>query len=408
MKIKIAKFFSILFVCVFFVSLLFGGTVKAETNLDIYMFWGDGCPHCEKESKFLNELLPSYPNISLNKYEVYYNKANSTLMKKVSSELGSNVSGIPYLIIGDKEFVGFSEGITDKEIKDRIEECVVSTCPDSISSIINDNNKSDEKDDEEQKNQTIETKESKIISLPFIGKINTIDFSLPLLTIIMGVLDGFNPCAMWVLLFLISLLLGFNDRRKMWILGSIFIFASAFCYFLFMAAWLNLIIFIGYVSWIRIIIGLVALIGGAYSFKKGIENKDGGCEVTNKQERKVVFEKLREIASRKNLLIAIGGIILLAFAVNLVELVCSAGLPAIYTQVLTLSHLENWQYYGYILLYILFFMIDDLIIFIIAMITLKMTGISTKYSRYSSLIGGGLMLIIGLLLIFKPEILMFG
>jgi hypothetical protein len=106
--------------------------------------------------------------------------------------------------------------------------------------------------------------------------------------------------------------------------------------------------------------------------------------------------------------LALGGIIVLAFLVNLVELVCSAGLPAIYTQILALNNLANWQYYFYIFLYVFFFMVDDLLIFIVAMVTLKMTGLSTRYARYSHLIGGILMIIIGILLIFKPEWLMFG
>ena len=114
------------------------------------------------------------------------------------------------------------------------------------------------------------------------------------------------------------------------------------------------------------------------------------------------------VVEKKRLWLALSGIILLAFTVNLVELLCSAGFPAIYTQILTLNHLAIWQYYGYLLLYIFFFMLDDLAIFIIAMLTLHLTGISTKYSRWSNLIGGILMVIIGLLLIFKHQWLMFG
>jgi hypothetical protein len=105
--------------------------------------------------------------------------------------------------------------------------------------------------------------------------------------------------------------------------------------------------------------------------------------------------------------LALGGIVALAFAVNLVELVCSAGLPAIYTQVLALNGLHSWQYYLYILFYIFFFMLDDLFIFFVAMVTLQMTGVTTKYARVSRLVGGLVMLVIGLMLIFKPDWLMF-
>jgi hypothetical protein len=126
------------------------------------------------------------------------------------------------------------------------------------------------------------------------------------------------------------------------------------------------------------------------------------------EKRQKIFEKIRAVIQKEQFLLALGGIILLAFAVNLVELICSAGLPAIYTQILSLSKLPTWQYYLYLILYILVFMLDDLIIFFTAMITLQAVGIQSKYTRFSHLVGGVLMFIIGILLIFKPEYLMFG
>jgi len=240
-----------------------------------------------------------------------------------------------------------------------------------------------------------------------LANIDLEKLSLPALTVVLGFLDGFNPCAMWVLLFLISLLLGMKDKKKMWILGLAFIISSAFVYFLFMFAWLNFFLFVGYIFWIRILIAGIALFGGYVSLKKFL-SKDSGCDVEGDEKRKSIFEKLGKITSNKSFWMALVGIITLSFAVNLVELVCSAGLPAVYSQVLALNNLSRIQYYLYLLLYILFFMLDDLLVFFIAMKTLQMTGITTKYVRWSRLIGGIMMVIIGLLLIFKPGILMFG
>ena len=160
--------------------------------------------------------------------------------------------------------------------------------------------------------------------------------------------------------------------------------------------------------WVRVAIGLLALVGGGYNLREYFTNKTGGCKVTGNEKRRKVFEDLKKITHRQELWIAVSGIILLAFAVNLVELVCSAGLPAIYVQILTLTGLPTWQYYAYLLLYIFFFMLDDLFVFFIAMKTLQMTGITTKYSRISHLVGGTIMILVGILLIFKPEVLMFG
>jgi len=198
-----------------------------------------------------------------------------------------------------------------------------------------------------------------------------------------------------------------KDRKRMWILGIAFIVTSAMVYFLFMAAWLNLIIFLGFVVWLRIVIAGVALLGGAYNIRSFFKNKSGACKVSGGQKKKKVFDKLKDITSQQQFWLALFGIILLAVAVNMVELICSAGLPAVYAQVLAMNDLATWQHYAYIALYIFFFMLDDLFVFFVAMITLHMTGLSTKYARFSNIIGGVLMLLIGLALLFKPEILMF-
>lgn len=324
-----------------------------------------------------------------------------------------DAGGVPFLIIGDKDFVGYADGTTDKEIESQIKHCLENSCSDSVASILKSTSENTENKDTEIEERKIDnsetTKTEKLINLPFIGEVNAMNFSLPILTIFMGAVDGFNPCAMWIMLFLISLLLGLKSRRRMWLLGVTFIMSSAFVYFLFMAAWLQLILFLGFIVWVRTLIGLLAVTAGGLNLKSYVREKnDSGCKVTGGEKRQLVFAKMKAIAQQNSLWLALGGIILLSFAVNLVELVCSAGFPAVFTQVLSLSDLATWQYYGYILLYIFFFMIDDIIIFAIAMFTLKATGISTKYGKWSKLIGGALMLILGILLIFKPEWLMFG
>lgn len=401
--------------------------VSAKTVLvNAYLFYGDGCPHCAKERQYLSDVLErKYSNLKIHTYEIYNNTDNALLLRVVAEKLNVRMEGVPFLVIGDQSFSGFADGITPLEIERRVKECSSGGCADSIAKLVGVSEEEvvlDERDTEpgkamdatndvpvgntnlqEQKDQ-----EKRIIALPFLGQINVADMSLPILTVMIGALDGFNPCAMWTLLFLISLLLGMKDRKKMIILGITFIVASASVYFLFMSAWLNLMLFLGFIIWVRISIGILSLIGGGYSITKSITDKESGCKIEGDEGRRKIFEKMRLAIQQNSLLLAMGGITLLAFAVNLVELICSAGLPAIYTQVLAMNHLATWRYYLYILLYIFFFMLDDLLIFLIAMCTLEMTGITTKYARASRLIGGLAMLAIGLMLIFKPDWLMFG
>jgi thiol-disulfide isomerase/thioredoxin len=381
------------------------GKILNDKKVNVYFFWGKGCPHCEEEKKFLNKMEDKYPQLRVHQFEVWGSSKNRNLMLEFGKKLNVNVRGVPFTVIGEHHIIGW---LDEKNTGKQLEEAIICSLGDSCRDVgaellgLAPENKNEDVENEEKSSPIPDT-----MTLPFIGEIKTKNLSLPIFTVLLGALDGFNPCAMWALLFLISLLIGMENKKRMWIFGSTFIVASAFVYFLFMAAWLNLLLFIGFIFWIRVIIGLVALGGGAYNLKEYFSNPAGVCKVTGAEKRQKFFEKLKNIVYRKNFYIALGGIIILAFAVNLVELICSAGLPVVFTQVLALSDLSVWQYYFYMLLYILIFMLDDLIVFFLAMATLQVTGITSKYSRISHLVGGILMLIIGLLLIFKPELLMF-
>lgn len=409
-------FYALLIVLAMISPFLNFARASADTNsIIIKLFWAEGCPHCAHEKEFLTDLMADNPDLVVETYEITKNQANMQLLVKIGQELKADVSGVPFTVIGSDYISGFAEGQTDKQIIELIEKNrpkALPSAPDKVEvekNIAEDNpdkegvvsqEKSDEAEDKTAPNQ--------VIHLPLLGEINSREYSLPFLSIIIGFIDGFNPCAMWTLLFLISILLGMKDRKRMWILGSAFIVSSALVYFLFMSAWLNLFLFIGFVAAVRVIIGLVAVGGGVFNVRDYFLNKEAGCKVSKSKKQQKIFEKIQTILHEKSFFMAFIGIILLAFAVNLVELICSAGLPAIYTQILSLSDLAKWQYYFYIFLYILFFMLDDLFVFIVAMATLKLTGITTKYSRISKLVGGAILLLVGIILIFKPEWLMFG
>lgn len=404
-KLKLVLFVLLLMVT----TLIPGYSASAATPVNAYLFWGDGCPHCEKELNFFkNHLLEKYNDLHLYDFEIYYDRDNALLLQKVAETYNIQRVGVPLLIIGNYPFVGYDEKQTPTQIENKIKECMVNTCPDPLAELLDitptepDNEPAAELSDENQNSQPV-----KNIKLPWGGEVNVYSFSLPALTVILGLLDGFNPCAMWTLLFLISLLLGMSNRKKMWILGTTFIAASAAVYYLFMAAWLNLFLFLGWLIWIRIAIGFIAILAGIYSIREFIINKDASCKIGDLEQKQKTREKIKQALQQNKLWLAIVSIVVLAVAVNLIELLCSAGLPAIYTQVLTLSQLLTSQYYLYLLLYIFFFMLDDMFIFVLAMITLQTTGMTTKYTKASRLIGGLLMLLIGLLLLFRPDWLKF-
>ena len=373
----------------------------AVSDPTLHFFWASGCPHCAKEKVFLNTLRDKYPQLTIKDYEITYDRKNLELLQKVGAELQVDVSGVPFAVIGKKQFIGYlNDETTGKEIEEAVKCAVENGCEDLIAGLSSEENTQQPKEQAQGVPDTLK--------VPFFGELQVKNLSLPILTFVVALLDGFNPCAMWTLLFLISLLLGMKDRKRMWLLGIAFIASSALVYFLFLSAWLNLFLFLGLVVWIRILIGLFALGAGGYNLRDYWVNKRGGCNVMGDEKRQRIFEKIRSVTQKRQFILALGGIVLLAVAVNMVELVCSAGLPAIYTKILSLSNLPTWQYYLYLLFYIFIFMLDDLFIFFTAMITLQAVGIQSKYSRFSHLVGGILMFIIGLLLLFKPEWLMFG
>ena len=381
-------------------------TLVSAKEVNLYLFHGDGCPHCAKEREYLKEIEKEYDDVNIHLYEVWYDTDNQELMEKVKKELNSSTNYVPLTIIGDKYTVGFNDN-TKLMIKNNIEKCLKEDCEDVVGNVLAGKTANETTIKKEVK-EPKKDKEDSIKDLPILGKVDVKKVSLPIMAAVIGLVDGFNPCAMWVLVFLISMLLGTKDRKKMWILGLTFLFTSAFIYLLFMVAWLNVAIKMNTVIWLRITIAIIAIIAAFINLKSFYKSlkKDTGCEVVDSKKRKNIIEKIKKFTLEKSLILGLLGVMTLAVSVNFIELACSAGLPLLFTQILALNNLSKLSYMIYILIYIFFFLMDDIIVFVIAMFTLKITGISNKYSKYSHLIGGIIMLLIGLLMIIKPEWLM--
>lgn len=387
---------------IFLVLLLFSIVlpVKAKEKITIYLFYSDTCPHCREEKEFLDEFLID-KDIDLKMYEVTKNEDNNRLLTLVKESLGCTNNYVPYTVIGKTGLTGFSQ-TTASQIEYFVSKYSKEEYIDIVSRVIeaNDVVKIEENSNNEKQDSNI--------TLPIIGKVDSKNVSLPLVATIIGFVDGFNPCAMWVLIFLISMLIGSKNKKRMFLLGTIFLLTSALIYMLFMLAWLKIMLSALQINIIKIIIGIIAIIGAIWNLKSFYNSlkKDVGCEIVNDNKRKKIIDKIKKFTSEKSLLLSIIGVIGLAISVNFIEFACSAGWPVVFTEILALNDLNGISYFIYILIYIFFYLIDDLVIFIIALATLKITGISNKYNKYSHLIGGILMLIIGILMIFKPEVLM--
>ncbi len=352
---------------------------KVEKDIiNIYFFRGEGCPHCAKEEEFFEkELKKKYDNIKIYDFEVWNNKENSKLLDLVKERFRLRKINVPFTVIGNKYFMGYSDDVTKDKIYKAIDE------------------------------YTGKKASSNTYKLPIVGEVNVKKFSLPLIAIILGFIDGFNPCAMWILLFLINLLIGQKDKKKMFILGNIFLLTSGLVYFLSMLG-ISIVLNISTVIWIRNVIAFIAVFIGILNIRTYIQTRnDDGCHVVKDEKRKDLFKKLKKITTKNNILLASLGMITLAVSVNLVELACSLGFPAVFSEILAINKVSTIGRVLYLLLYDLFYMLDDIIIFYIAMFTFNIKAISNKYTKYSNLVGGIIILIIGILLLVAPEWIMF-
>ena len=398
----------ILFILILFILNISFVQADDKNLVNIYLFHSDTCPHCKEEIHYLDSILEKYDNVKLYMYEIG-DSENLALLNEAASLYDTSVSGTPFTIIGDKYFKGFSyENYYDRfiaTIEYYSENGYVDHFGEYLGNVelpkyqINENNVDVE--------EYIKEKTEHKISL-FGKQINLRNVTLPFVSILIGLVDGFNPCAMWVLLFLISMLIGMKDKKKMVIIGSAFLLTSGLIYLLFMLAWLNAATLLLSINYVRVIIGLIALTGAVINISSYIRHrKDNGCDVIDDKKRGKIFDKIKKFTHEKSLLLAVLGAMALAVSVNIVELACSAGLPVMFIEILSMNDLNTIENILYIALYMVFFLIDDFIVFFIAVRTMEVTGFSTKYGKISKLVGGILLLGIGILLIFKPEWLMF-
>jgi glutaredoxin len=322
----------------------------------LQLFYSPDCPHCHKAIAFLDARELDYEPHDVS------TEAGRALYRTALATLKLERAVVPLFVYGSRHLVGFhSAETTGREL---------------LTLIAGENAAADK------------TAERASIALPLIGVIDPTHHSLLTLSVLLGLADGFNPCAMWVLVYLISLIAQLGDRRKIWWIVGTFVLASGSLYFLFMTAWLNAFLLIGYIRPLTRVIALLA-IGFGLDHLYGLVASRGevACEVGDAASRQRTMQREREIVAAPVGLASLAMVIALAFAVNAIEFVCSAALPAIYTHVLASTEVSPLLHYAYILVYVFFFMLDDLIIFGLAAFAI-FGIIGARYAAVSRGVGG--------------------
>lgn len=344
----------------------------SSSELELNFFWKTGCPYCEQEKIFLEELQEDYPELKINNYSVEVTE-NRVLLKQFFDDyqVPSSYFGlVPMTFVGEEWYRGFDEEI-GQEIRNYIE----------------------------TGNQSSTNQTDNSINLPIIGKIDLEKYSLIGLSVVLGFVDGFNVCSLGALIFVLGIVLGLGSRKKILVVGSFFVLTVSFIYWLLMLVWYKTFTFLGsYLPYMNVAVGLISIGGGIYYLIQFFKFKKHGpaCEAS----KGTIITKFREgikdmIKNPKSAIMMVLAIVAFAAIVTIMEFPCSAAIPAAYTAALSTRNLSTLAYLFYTLIYIIFYMLDEIIVFLVAAISSKIWLSSPRFIVASTFIGALVLLLLG-------------
>lgn len=368
------------------------GNAGSAVATEIEVFVREGCPHCEAAKHFLHELVPQRPDMRIVFIDVRRDPGAVERLTELSRKAGIAQPGVPSFRIGATLIVGFdTPASTGAEILAALDSA----------------NLTDEAGEAGKaracgiaNEPACQAPREQSVEIPFLGwQVGVEQLGLPLFTVIIGLLDGFNPCSIWVLVLMISMLASLGDRRRMLAIAGTFVLVQGMAYFAFMAAWLNLFLLIGISRISEIAIAVLAIVAGTINLKDFVAFGRGISLSIPSSAKPGIYARLRAILRAEQLWPAIAGTLLLAVLVQIIELMCTSGFPALYTRILTLRQLDSASYYGYLLLYNLMYMLDDVLILAVGVVTLSQRRLQENEGRVLKLLSGVVMLGLGVYLL---------
>lgn len=359
-------------------SLLGAARVAAEettgNSLTLVVYVRDGCPHCADAKAYLAVLARERPALRIDYRAIDRDPQARQALEQVSRQAGIWPPGVPTFVVGERVMIGFGDAAdSGPELLALLDAVPTASSP------------------------------RQAIDAPLFGTLSVAQLGLPLFTLAIGLLDGFNPCATWVLLFLLSLLVRLHDRRRMVLIAGTFVLVSGAVYYALMAAWLNLFLAVGLSAPLRMALALLAIAIGAINTKDYFAWGRGVSLSIPEKAKPGLFARMRRVMNAESLPAAMAGVALLALAVNFVELLCTAGLPAIYTAILTQQNLGNLAYHGYLGLYIVGYIADDALMVTLAVSALSSGKLTEQGGRWLKLLSGLVMLALGLVMLLRPQ-----
>lgn len=371
--------------------------------VDIYFFWGDGCPHCSEQKPFLKELGERYPSVRVHDYEVWYNADHQELFEKMADAFGFQPQGVPTTFIGTQYWVGFGAEI-GAGIEETVATCVTDGCVNAGAGVIPG---VEATDDETPANPILpQSGNDAVITLPILGAIDLATQSLAVSTALIAFVDGFNPCSIWVLSILLALTLHTGSRKKVLIIGLVFLTITSLVYVLFIAGLFTLFTFVSFLGWIQALVALMALFFAAVNIKDYFWYKEGISFTINDEKKPGIYRNIRRVLNAGDSLWGIiSATVVMSAGVSLVEFACTAGFPVLWTNLLAAQNVPPLTFGLLLFLYMVIYQLDELAIFLVAVFTLKSSKLEEKHGRILKLIGGTLMLTLAVVMLVNPNLM---
>jgi len=371
----------------------------------IYLFWGDGCPHCAAAKPFLNELAQRYADVELRAYEVWYVPENREPFLKMSAVYGFEPHGVPTIFIGNQYWEGYSDQI-GKEIEAAVKNCEQNGCPDRGIGIIPGLESTQPENQVADPDPVIQQSLSDTIDLPVIGPVHLATQSLWMSTALIAFVDGVNPCSIWALTMLLAITLHTGSRKKVLLIGLIFLTVTAGVYGVFIAGLFTVFTVVNFVGWIQVVVALVALFFALVNIKDYFWYKEGISFTISDSKKPGIYQRMRKLVdASQSFWGLVGATVVLAAGVSLVEFSCTAGFPVLWTNLIVSQNVTALTFSLLLLLYLLIYQLDEMVIFFTAVYTLKSSKLEEKHGRILKLIGGMLMLALAVVMLVKPALM---
>jgi len=385
----------------------------------IYVFWGEGCPHCAKARPYFEGLAQKYPQIIYHAYEIYHDSAGQELFTDMAAANGFEISGVPTTLVGQYLMVGYSEEY-NAQIEETVVYCIQNGCLNAGAGLIESSSPIQQNSQETAtpaptppailaQNQPApgeELAQPHLLNLPVIGPVDLQQHSLTLSTALIALVDGFNPCSLWVLSMLMALVLHTGSRKKVLLIGLIFLTVTAGIYALFIAGLFSVLRLISFMGWVQVLVAGVAFIFGIVNVKDYFWYKTGVSFTISDKQKPGIFQNIRRIiASSDSIWGLVGATILMAVGVSIIEFSCTAGFPVLWTNLLVAQDVSKSSFVALLLLYLLIYQVDELVIFGSMVITLKASRLEERHGRVLKLFGGALMLALAAVMLIDPNLM---